>query len=128
VPSATPERDVAALLAQALAPTPVHWGWAPFEASAEPPSLPVVILQRLSFSTAGYEDLCSDAAYLGDTLLAVTVWAQGYEDARALNANARSAMAGAPGWRLQQELDLYEPAFRAWSIAGHWLAPGIAPA
>lgn len=124
---AATEREVAALLAMALAPVPVHWGWAPFEASAEPPALPIVILQRLQFSTAGYEDLCTDAAYLGDALLSITVWAAGYEEARELCTATRVAMEGAPGWRLQQELDVYEPNFRAWSVAGHWLAAGIAP-
>jgi len=121
------DRALVVLLAVALAPVPVVWGWAPFESSAEPPALPLVVVQRLTYDTAGYEDMCVDSEYLGNTLVAIHVWALGYEQARTLTAQVRSAMADAPGWRLQQELDQYEPNFRAWCLVGQWLAAGVAP-
>lgn len=126
-PRTATERELVALLAAALAPVPVFWGFAPFESSTEPPSLPLVVLQRLNFSTPGYEDMCTDAAYVGDTMVAIHAWSLGYEQGRALTTDVRAAMADAPGWRLQQELDQFEPAFRAWCIVGHWLAVGVPP-
>jgi hypothetical protein len=122
-----PERDVVATLAAALAPVAVHWGYAPFESSTQPPSLPLVAVQRLNYSTAGYEDMCSEAAYFGECVLVIHAWALDYEGARTLTAQVRAAMgAGVDGWRLQNETDLFEPNFRAWRIEGQWLAH-IAP-
>jgi len=125
--SAFTEPQVVALLASALAPVPVHWGFAPFESMSEPPPLPIVVVQRVSYSTAGYEDMCADAAYRGDTLISIHAWTLGYEQGRALAADVRLAMTDAVGWRLQQESDQYESNFRAWAIAGQWLAVGVAP-
>jgi hypothetical protein len=122
------ERSVVALLELALAPVPVHWGFAPFESVEAVPVLPIVVVQRLSYSTAAYEDMCEASAYVGDTLLALHVWALGYEQARSLTDQVRAAMSDARGWRLQQEVDQYESAFRAWCIAGQWLAAGVPPA
>jgi hypothetical protein len=125
---ASAERAIVAILASALAPTPVVWGWAPFETAGDPPSLPLVVVQRLTYSTIGYEDMCDDSGVLGDSTVLVHAWALGYEDARGLNAAARSAMlTQAAGWRLQAENDLYEPAFRAWRVEGQWFGAGIAP-
>lgn len=124
---AAAERDLVTLLAAALAPTPVYWGWAPFETATEPPTLPLVVVQRQSFTTADYEDMCP-GPYLGDKLVGINAWAVNYEAARTLAAAARDAMsADAAGWRLQQEVDSFEPAFRAWCISGSWLAGGVPP-
>lgn len=121
------ERALVALLAAALAPTPVYWGWAPFETANEAPTLPLVVVQRQSFTSAEYEDMCG-GPYVGDKLVGVNAWALTYEAARALAAAARDAMSiGAEGWRLQQEVDIFEPAFRAWCISGSWLAGGVPP-
>jgi hypothetical protein len=121
------ERELVATLTAALAPVPVHWGLAPFESSGTVPSLPIVVVQRLNYSTVGYEDMCSEAAYVGDAALVVDMWALGYEGARSLAADVRAAMVDVDGWRLQGEADLYEPTFRAWRIQGQWLAAGVAP-
>jgi len=122
----TDERDLVAALSAALQPTPVFWGFAPLETAETPPSLPLVVVQRLNYSTAGYEDMC-EGDYLGDTLLVVDAWSLGYEDARVLAASARAAVSGAGGWRLQGESDFFEPNFRAWRIQGQWLAAGVPP-
>jgi hypothetical protein len=120
------ERGLVAALAVALAPTPVHWGFAPFEASTTPPGLPLVVVQRLTYSTGGYEDMC-EGAYVGDTVLVVDAWALGYEQGRALCAAVRDAVTEVGDWRLQSETDLFEPVFRAWRIQGQWLAAATAP-
>jgi len=125
--AALTEKAFVALLQAALAPARVSWGWAPFESSTEPPSLPLVTVQRLTYSTASYEDMCQRAPYLGDTTLTVHAWALGYEDARTLATAARDALADATGWRLQSESDLYEPTFRAWRVEGVWFTAGVAP-
>lgn len=126
-PLAASERALVALLAAALDPVPVYWGWAPFETANEPPTLPLVVVQRQSFTSAEYEDMCP-APYLGDKLVGVHAWALGYEGARALAQSARDAMtANADGWRLQQEVDTFEPSFRAWCITGSWLTAGVPP-
>ena len=83
-------------------------------------------MQRLNFSTVGFEDMC-EGPYVGDTLLAIDTWTVGYEAGRTLAASARAAVAAAGGWRLQAESDLYEPSFRAWRIQGQWLAAGVPP-
>jgi len=123
-----PERAIVQALAAALAPTPVHWGFAPFETAAEPPSLPLVVVQRLTYSTAAYEDMCREAPYIGDCVVLLHTWALNYEAARALAADVRQAMADSVwGWRLQQEADLYEPNFRAWRIEAQWLGSALQP-
>lgn len=121
------ERDLVAALIAALSPTPVHWGFAPFESVSEPPSLPIVVVQRANFSTANYEDMCAAAPYVGDTLVVIDGWTLGYEDGRAQAAAIRDVVGAAGGWRLQSETDLYEPTFRAWRIQGQWLAAGRPP-
>lgn len=121
------ETELVATLKAALYPVPVHWGFAPFEAVEVPPALPIVVVQRLTYSTGGYEDMCTDAAYVGDTILVIDAWHLGYEDARALAASVRAGVAMAQGWRLQSETDLYEVNFRAWRIQGQWLAAGVPP-
>jgi hypothetical protein len=123
----TDERDLVAVLLAALAPTPVYWGFAPFESMSEPPSFPLVVVQRQMFTTEAYEDMCEDAAPIGDTTLGIDAWALGYEAARALAAQIRTATGAAGGWRLQSETDLYEPNVRAWRIQGQWLASGQPP-
>lgn len=120
------ESAFVALLRDALAPARVSWGWAPFESSTEPAALPLVTVQRLVYSTAAYESMCSDP-YLGDTTLTVHAWALGYAQARTLSSAARAALSDAVGWRLQSESDLFEPTFRAWRVEGVWFAAGIAP-
>ncbi len=122
------EPEIVALLVTALAPVPVHWGFAPFESAEAVPTLPIVVVQRISYATAAYEDMCEASDYVGDTLLSIHAWTLGYEQGRALCAQVRMAMGDAAGWRLQQEYDQYEPAFRAWCIAGQWLAAGAPPA
>ena len=123
----TDERALVAALRAALDPTPVYWGFAPFEFAEQPPTLPLVVVQRLNYSTAGYEDMCEDAAYVGDTLLVVNAWALGYELGRDLATEVREAVGAAGGWRLQSEADLFEPNVRAWRIEGQWLSGGVPP-
>lgn len=125
-PDFTTERELVALLKTALTPVPVHWGFAPFESSGVPPMLPIVVVQRLSYSTAGYEDMC-EGDYVGDTALVVHAWALHYEVGRMLCDQVRAALRDAVGWRLQQETDTYEPNFHAWCIAGQWNAGGVPP-
>jgi hypothetical protein len=123
----TDERALVAALAAALAPTPVFWGWAPLESADLPASLPLVTLQRLTYSTASYEDMCEDVPVRGDTTLLVHAWALGYEQARTLAAQARDAVLAAEGWGLQTETDQYEPGFRAWRVEAQWFAEGVPP-
>ena len=120
------ERDLVAALMAALSPTPVWWGFAPLESVAEPPSLPLVVVQRLTFSTTAYEDMC-EGPYVGDTILVIDAWTIRYEDGRALAAAVRSAADALGGWRLQSETDQYDPNVRAWRIQGQWLAAGVPP-
>jgi hypothetical protein len=123
------EQDLVAVLRAALTPTPVYWGFAPFESAGTSPTLPIVVVQRLNYSTIGYEDMC-EGPYMGDTLLVVDTWTIGdfgYEQGRALATAAREAIAEAGTWRLQSETDLYEPNFHAWRIQGQWLCAGKPP-
>lgn len=121
------ERELVAALALALSPVQVSWGWAPFESADTVPTLPIVIVQRLNFASAPYEDMCEDPAYTGDTLILIDSWTRHYEDGRALATAARIAATAAGGWRLQAESDLYDPNFRAWRIQGQWLLAGEPP-
>jgi hypothetical protein len=121
------ERALVAALSAALDPTPVFWGWAPMETADLTPSLPLVTLQRLNYSTAAYEDMCTDAAVVGDTTLLVHAWAVGYEKARDLTTQSRDAIQAAGGWTLQSETDIYEANFRAWRIEAQWFAGGVQP-
>jgi len=124
---AASERALVAMLAAALDPVPVYWGWAPFETANAPASLPLVVVQRLSYTTVDYEDMCA-GPYRGDMIVAINAWALGYEAARALAADARDAMgAGAGDWRLHQEVDTFEPTFHAWCVGGQWLVAGVVP-
>jgi hypothetical protein len=122
----TDERELVAALQFALAPVPVHWGFAPLETMSEPPSLPLVVVQRLTYSTEAYEDQC-EGPYVGNTVLVIDAWAIHYEAARALASDVREAADAAGGWRMQSETDLYEPNLRAWRIQGQWLAGGVPP-
>lgn len=122
----TDERELLAALEVALDPTPVHWGFAPFESSSVPPSLPMVIVQRLNYATTNYEDMC-EGPYVGDTLLLIDAWAIRYDDGRTLSTATRAAVIAAGGWRLQGESDLFDPNFRAWRIQGQWLQGGEPP-
>jgi hypothetical protein len=121
-----PEREVVATLAAALQPVEVHWGYAPFESSSMPPTLPIVAVQRLNYSPATFDDMCTPAVYLGECILVVDTWGRDYETARGVSAQVRSAMvAQVPGWKLQNENDLYEPNFHAWRVQGQWVAYDI---
>jgi hypothetical protein len=122
------ERDLVAELRVALAPTPVYWGFAPFETASEPPSLPIVVVQRLTFDTAAYEDMCL-GPYVGDTVIVIDAWTAGYEAGRALSTQIRDAVALANGdvWRLRSESDFFDPNARAWRIQGQWLSAGRPP-
>jgi hypothetical protein len=120
------ERDLVAALTIALDPTPVWWGFAPFESSGEPPTLPMVVVQRTSFSTTEYETMC-EGEYTGNTLVVIDAWALTYEQARALATQAREAATGVEDWRLQNEADQFDPGFRAWRIQGQWLAVAVPP-
>jgi len=120
------ERELVAAMQVALSPTKVHWGFVPFETMSEPPSLPVVVVQRLTYSTEAYEDFC-EGPYVGNTILVIDAWAISYEAGRALATSVRDAADGAGGWRLQSETDLYEPNVRAWRMQGQWLAAGVPP-
>jgi hypothetical protein len=121
------ERDLVATLLAALSPVPVWWGYAPLDSMSEPPTFPLVVVQRQTFSTAGWEDMCADAAYKGDTILAIDSWTKGYEEGRALATAIRTATGALGGWRLQGESDFFEPNVRAWRIQGQWLAAGVPP-
>ena len=120
------EVDLVEALKAALFPTPVHWGWAPLESVAEPPALPLVVVQRQLFTTVDYEDMC-EAPYVGDTTVVVDCWTLGYEQGRALATAVREATATLGEWRLQSETDQYEPNVRAWRIQGQWLRGGQPP-
>jgi hypothetical protein len=123
----TTETELVAALKTTLSPTPVFWGWAPFESAEVPPQLPLVTVRRLLFATGGYDDMCEDSTLRGDTTLVVHAWSDIYADARALTAAARDTIRTAGGWTLQSETDTYDPTFRAWQIEGQWLAGGVAP-
>lgn len=121
-----PERDLADLLAAALAGVAaVRWGWKMLETAEEPPTLPLVTLQRTLASAAGYVDMCAEPAIV-DTTIQVHTWAVTYEAARALNTQVRNII-GTPatGWVLQAEVDDYDGAFRAWRISGEYLGAGM---
>jgi hypothetical protein len=120
------EPEFLAALKAAVAPTPVYWGWAPFETTGDVPSLPVVTVVRAVYTTAAWLEMCDNGA-MGDTTLLVHVWTNGYEDARALQALARAGLLDMPGWCLQSEIDTFEPTFRAWRIESQWMAAGVSP-
>jgi hypothetical protein len=120
------ERDLVAILKAALAPVEVCWGYAPLDTMNEPPPLPLVVVQRLSFATAAFEDMC-EGPYVGDTIIAVDAWAIYYEAGRTLCTDIREATTALGGWRLQSETDFYDPTVRAWRIQGQWLAVGVPP-
>ena len=121
-----PERELFALLDAALTGNAtVRWGWKALETATEPPSLPLVTLQRTLASASAYADMCIDLNPLVDTSLQVHVWVDKYEAARALNTQVRAIVLGG-GWALQAEIDVYEPAFRAWRISGDYLGAGMA--
>jgi hypothetical protein len=113
-------------LKAAVAPTPVYWGWAPFETTGDPATLPIVTVMRAVYSTAAWLEMCDNGA-MGDTTLLVHVWSLGYEDARTLQALARTKLLDVPGWCLQSEVDTFEPAIRAWRIESQWMAAGVSP-
>jgi hypothetical protein len=121
------ERDLVATLLAALSPVPVWWGYAPFESAGEVPAFPLVVVQRQTFSTADYEDMCQHAPYVGNTVLVIDSWTLHYEEGRALATAIRDATAALGGWRLQGESDFFEPNVRAWRIQGQWLAAGKPP-
>lgn len=118
------ERELAELLTISLPGIKVRWGWSALESATEPPSLPLVTLQRSVASAAPYADMCVDLNPLVDTTLQVHTWVQEYEAARALNTQVRAIILGG-GWALQAELDDYEPGFRAWRISGEYLGAGM---
>jgi hypothetical protein len=122
----TTETAIVQALKAALAPVSVFWGWAPFESTEEPPTLPLATVARALFSTANWLDMCDDGS-IGDTTLLVHVWSIGYEQGRAIQTIARECMLAQAGWVLQSETDIFEPAFRAWRIESQWMAAGAAP-
>jgi hypothetical protein len=120
------ERELAALLEAELAGVAtVRWGWKALETAEDVPTLPLVTLQRTLASAAAYADMCVDLNPLVDTTLQVHVWVKEYEAARALNTQVRAIVLGG-NWALQAEIDVYEPAFRAWRISGDYLGAGMA--
>jgi hypothetical protein len=123
----TDEASLVDILKAALAPTPVHWGWAPLESAELPPALALVTVRRQLFSTSGYADMCETGEIEGDTTILVHVWSREYEPARDLMQIVRSTIQVAGGWSLQTEVDLYEPNFRAWQIEAQWMAGGVTP-
>jgi hypothetical protein len=124
---ATSESDLVAALAAALDPTPVYWGWAPLDSAELPPNYPLLTVHRALFTATTYEDMCQDAAPVGDKTLVVHAWSPVYEQARSLSAAARAVILAADGWTLQSESDLFEPNVRAWQVEAQWLAGGATP-
>jgi hypothetical protein len=116
------ERELAALLTAGLAGVAdVVWGWKASEGASLPASLPLVTLQRvLANNTA--EDQCEEPNPLASTSVQVHTWHPEYAAARALNTQVRGIVLAAGGWVWQAEADAYEPAFRAWRIAGDYRA------
>jgi hypothetical protein len=123
----TTERDLVEAVRTAVDPVPTYWGWAPFETAEVPPTLPLVTVTRLLFTAIDWLDMCEVDDLVGDTTVVAHVWAAGYEQARALQADVRVAILSARGWSPQSEQDSYEPTFRAWRIESQWLAAGVAP-
>ncbi len=124
--TATSERDLAELLSVQLAGiATVRWGWKALENAEQPPSLPLVTLQRSIASAEGYVDMCDQGEPMVDTTILVHVWEQEYAAARALNRQVRGIVLAAGGWMLQVENDEYDGVFRAWRISGQYLGAGM---
>lgn len=125
-PPATSEQDLVSMLALALAPVPVWWGYAPAEEVEKPPSLPLVVVVRTSAVVrTDWADMCEedDAAPIpADVTLQVRVWHPEYSAARALQASVRATLRALQGWAVQSEFDARDADLRAWAISSDWLA------
>ena len=118
------EQAVVDALRDALAPTPVWWGYVPQEMTELPPSLPVVVVARVSAVVhTEMADMCKDGEPLpADVTLQVRVWHPEYAPARALQATVRATVYGIEGWQELSEFDVRDTDLRAWSIQSDWLA------
>lgn len=125
--AAVPEKDLAQALKDALTPAGVlvRWGWAALETAEGLPSLPLVTITRTLANAVGYADMCDMAEPTVDTTVQIHSWAELYEDARALAAQARGIVLAAGGWALQTEVDNFDGAFRAWCITAEFLGAGM---
>src|SRR4051812_38704204 len=101
--AATTETEFVAELTLALAarvpPVPVWWGYAPQELAENPPSLPLVTVQRTSalLGAGGgidFTDFCTlddpEAPASASITLQVHVWARDYQPARDLQTEVRA--------------------------------------
>jgi hypothetical protein len=128
MPVTTPEPDVLAALAAALAPVPVWWGYAPAEDVETPPTLPLVTLNRTAaIVRQDWADMCEEGEALpADVTLQVHVWHLEYGAARALQRTVRSTLHALVGWAALNEFDVRNGDLRAWSIQSDWQGTAIA--
>lgn len=132
--AATTEEGFVSALTSALAarvpPVPVWWGYAPQELAENPPSLPLVTVQRTSalLGPGGgidFTDFCTlddpTAPATASITLQVHVWAKDYQEARDLQAEVRAVCRALTDWQHLNEFDSRDGELRAWVISSDWL-------